>query len=104
MSHCQLSKKAHTPQTLSLSLLPPQTLSLSLSSPHRCRESCRLLTLFPGSAKLLQELLVGVVRGGATTPIETYTAAVTTLNEFGVHTLEPVQAYQMLSNMIVQQT
>ena len=93
MSHCQLSKKAHTPQTLSLSLS---------SSPHRCRESCRLLTLFPGSAKLLQELLVGVVRGGATTPIETYTAAVTTLNEFGVHTLEPVQAYQILSNMIVQ--
>ncbi|CAI8007227.1 RAD50-interacting protein 1 [Geodia barretti] len=71
---------------------------------ERCRESCRLLTLFPGSAKLLQELLVGVVRGGATTPIETYTAAVTTLNEFGVHTLEPVQAYQILSNMIVQQT
>lgn len=44
---------------------------------------------------------MGVVKGGATTPLDTYSAAVTTLNEFGVHTLEPVQAYQILSNMIL---
>ena len=66
----------------------------------RTREACQLLQLLPGSAKLLQELLVGVVRGGVTTPLDTYSAAVTTLNEFGVHTLEPVQAHQILSNMI----
>ena len=74
---------------------------VSLSPSHRTREACRLLQLLPGSAKLLQELLLGVVRGGANTPLDTYSAAVTTLNEFGVHTLEPAQAHQILSNMLV---
>ena len=80
---------------------PPNHLLLTHSlTPHRTREACKLLQLLPGSAKLLHELLMGVVKSGAATPLDTYSAAVTTLNEFGVHTLEPVQAHEILSHLI----
>lgn len=61
----------------------------------RTQEACKLLQLLPGSAKLMQELLGGVVRGG-TVDSEAYSAAVSALNDIGVHSLEPREAEQIL--------
>ena len=84
-----------------LSLPPSLSPSLPLSLLPRSREACKLLQLLPGSAKLLLELLVGVAMGGANTPIDTYSAAVTTLNDFGVHSLDPTEAHRVLSRKIM---
>ena len=61
----------------------------------RTREACSLLQLLPGSARLMQEMLEGAVRAG---PADSgsYSAAVTALNDIGVHTLDPSQAEQIL--------
>ena len=61
----------------------------------RTREACSLLQLLPGSARLMQELLEAAVRAG---PADSgsYSAAVTALNDVGVHTLDPNHAEQIL--------
>ena len=55
----------------------------------------------PASAKLLLELLAGAVKRG---PIheDAYSAAVTALNEMGIHSIDPVQAEQVLRLRILQ--
>lgn len=49
----------------------------------------------------MQELLEGVVSGGGRVDTEAYEAAVGTLNEMGVHSLEPQEAEQILRQKIV---
>ena len=63
--------------------------------PSRTREACTLLQLLPGSAKLIQELLEGAVRAGPADN-EAFSAAVTALNDMGIHALDPGQAEQIL--------
>ena len=63
--------------------------------PFRTREACTLLQLLPGSAKLIQELLEGAVRAGPADN-EAFSAAVTALNDMGIHALDPGQAEQIL--------
>ena len=66
-----------------------------LSYSSRSHEACTLLQLLPGSAKLIQELLEGAVRAGPADS-EAFSAAVTALNDMGIHTLDPSQAEQIL--------
>ena len=68
--------------------------SYSLSLPPRTQEALKLLQLLPGSARLLQELLGGVV--GRTVDSDVFAAAVTALGDIGVHSLAPHQAEQIL--------
>ncbi len=49
----------------------------------------------------MQELLEGVVRVGGYVDSEAYEAAVRTLNDMGVHSLEPREAEQILRQKIV---
>ena len=74
--------------------------TLTPSLPHtltRTQEACLLLQLLPGSARLLQDVLRGAVRGGGgRVTNDDYTAAVVALNEVKVHTLDPQTALQVL--------
>ena len=71
------------------------------SSLTRTQEACKLLQLLPGSARLVQELLGGVVRQGGRVDSEAYNAAIRALNDMGVHSLEPQEAEQILRQKIV---
>ena len=54
-----------------------------------------MLQLLPGSAKLLQELLAGAIKRSPVSD-ESYAAAVTALNDMGIHTIDPAQAELIL--------
>ena len=68
---------------------------------YRSQEACKLLTVLPGSAKLVKELLVAVEQQQSRSDDNSYDSAVTSLADMKIYNLTPHDAYQVLSKRLL---
>ena len=68
---------------------------------YRSQEACKLLTILPGSAKLVKELLVAVQQQQNRSDDNSYDIAVTSLADMKIYNLTPNDAHQVLNKRLL---
>ena len=69
---------------------------------YRSQEACKLLTVLPGSAKLVKELLLAAVQQQQSRSDDnSYDIAVTSLADMKIYNLTPNDAHQVLSRRLL---